>query len=491
MVRVPGWLGRGFGVLLSVFVLAGCTFPPEAYDPPAGSTAVPRLAGGAGIGDTYYPTLGNSGYDVRHYSIILDVKPERNTVNGVAVIEAVAQTELAAFNLDFAGLTIDRITVSGGAGEPAEAEYARRDGELTIFPPEQLPQGQPFTVAVTYHGEPEPAAAVTSVAVLPELGWTAAPSGAINVFSEPNGASSWYPVNDHPRDKATYRFEITVPKPWVVAANGRLLETVDEGEETRYTWEMDRAMASYLATVNVDTYDVVTGETTDGILVRNYFPKAYPASLRDNFEVLPYMLAYFEKLYGPYPFGEYGVVIAADDNPVCAASASALETQTLALHCPLPFMAEEFVIAHELAHQWFGDSVSLENWQDLWLKEGAATYAEYLWEARSEGLRGVNRRIADALEGYEPQVPVAEPPADSLYLQETYLGGALVFHALRLQVGDDTFFAILRTFLERYRDGYAGTDEFIAVAQEVSGKDLRQQFDAWLYEVGVPEMTLN
>jgi aminopeptidase N len=471
-------------LLLVMAILAGCMPPtdwmgaPDAAESPASADA-----GLSGIGDTYYPGLGNGGYDVSHYTIVLDVDPEANTLQGSTTIEATATEDLTAFYLDFAGLDIDQVTVDGAA-----AGFTRQGGELRITPAEPLAAGASFTVQVEYHGEPSPAEAVTSVDVLPDLGWLAAPNGAINVFSEPNGASSWYPVNDHPRDKATYHFEITVPQPWVVAANGRLVDTISDDYTTRYIWEMDRAMASYLATINIDRYEVVTGETADGIELRSYFPPGYPSSLRRNFEVLPEMLDHFAELFGPYPFGEYGVVIAAEDNPVCEASASALETQTLSLHCPLPIMAEEFVIAHEVAHQWFGNSVSLENWQDLWLKEGLATYAEYLWEELDSGAAGISAALADMTRGYVPRVRVGRPPADALYSAETYLGGALVFHALRLEVGDEAFFDILRTFHSRYQDSHAGTDEFMAVAEEVSGQELQAAFDMWLYEVGMPEL---
>ncbi len=155
-------------------------------------------------------------------------------------------TNLSSFNLDFQGLDIDSLTVNGN-----EATYTRDDRELIITPGAPLQTGDAFTVEVAYHGVPQPS---YFDALDFKMGWLQGTSKAINVLSEPNGASSWYPVNDHPLDKATYRFEITVPQPWVVAATGNLLETSTEGDKTRYVWEMTKPMASYLASVNIDHY---------------------------------------------------------------------------------------------------------------------------------------------------------------------------------------------------------------------------------------------
>jgi len=199
------------------------------------------------------------------------------------------------------------------------------------------------------------------------------------------------------------------------------------------------------------------------------------------------MIEYFSSIFGPYPFDEYGVVIPDANNPFCDAL-GAEEIQTLSIHCPGGATAEN-IIAHELAHQWFGDSVSLKNWQDIWLKEGMATYAEWLWfTRRSADVKVMNRVVRIKMAGYVPTMQTGHPNADNLYGDEVYTGGALVFHALRLQVGDEAFFKILRTYLERYRYGNAGTDEFIAVAEEVSGQDLRAAFDNWLLENKLPDI---
>lgn len=400
-------------------------------------------------------------------------------------MEANATENLSTFDLDFSGLTIDSVTVNGST-----ADYSRSDPELTVSPAGPLQAGKSFLVVVRYHGVPSGVQPVTSADFLSagesSIGWTRAPNGAVNVVSEPNGASSWFPVNDHPRDKALYRFEISVPEPWIVAANGSLVETKQESGMTKFTWVMDEPMASYLATINVDKYTEKTLDGPHGIVIRSYFPPGYPESNAERFDRLPEMIEFLEGVYGPYPFKEYGVVVADLENPFCLQAATALEAQTLSVHCSQSSMAGEEAIVHELAHQWFGDSVSLENWKDIWLKEGMATYAQWLWLERGKELEDVTAIARANLPHSDLDSPIAEPPPQSLYRFESYTGGALVFHALRLTIGEEAFSRLLHAYTDRFKYGNAGTDEFIALAEEVSGQDLKAFFDSWLYSTHLP-----
>ena len=195
-------------------------------------------------------------------------------------------------------------------------------------------------------------------------------------------------------------------------------------------------MASYLAAINVDRYTLHKLEGPHGILIRSYFPPDYPESTSSISTGSRRLIAYLETVYGPYPFKEYGVVIANPENPLCQSNGTADETQTLSVHCASSNMASEEIIVHELAHQWFGDSVSLENWQDMWLKEGMATYAEWLWITRDKGLELLNRVVKAQRIGYYPYSLTGTPPPEELYRDEVYKGGGLVFHALRLKVGE-------------------------------------------------------
>ena len=346
--------------------------------------------------------------------------------------------------------------------------------------------GDVFTVTIAYGGTPESS---PSVGTWWSSGWYHNNDNEVYVSSEVSGAANWYPVNDHPLDKASYSFHITVPKPYVVAANGLLQEEVDNGDTMTYIWEAAEPMASYVATVNIDEYVIETMQGPDGILIRNYLPPDFPAISKAGINQTADMLAFFSERFGPYPFEVYGIVIfdIPDDGVV------AMETQTLSQHGENEFSLSEYVIAHELAHQWFGDSVSLESWQDIWLKEGAATYAGWLWlENKESGTLDAKVRRVYPFETFSPNPP-GNPSPTNLYTNIVFDRGALTFHALRLRVGDETFFQILRTYTERFRYGNASTADFIAVAEEVSGQELGEFFDAWLYNTripAIPEMDL-
>ncbi|HUG33633.1 MAG TPA: M1 family metallopeptidase [Anaerolineales bacterium] len=446
--------------------------------PPATPTSTPEPGTGApGIGDTYYTTLGNGGYDVETYALVLDIDPPANTLNGQVQLQATATEQLITFNLDLVDLTVDAITVNG---EPAL--FSINENELTITPNQPLMPGDEFQVSVLYHGMP---GLIRTEAAPFEIGWSHSPDGAINVWSEPAAASSWFPNNNHPRDKATYQFEITVPDPWMVAATGSLQNTIQQNGSTTYIWEMNEPMATYLASISVDQYDVVTGTASNGILIRNYFPMDYPAVERQAYDIIPEVLVFLEELFGPYPFDEYGVVVTSQAG-ICDKAMLALEGQSLSLHCP--FMNAENVVVHEIAHQWFGNSVSLENWQDIWLKEGFATYAEWLWNSQNDPAAIALAARAYRESSFDSQFPVAGPSRRDLYTIKSYFGGAIVLQALREEVGEETFFAIVRTYAERYRYGVAGTDEFISVAEEISGRNLDEFFNEWIFSSLLPEL---
>ncbi|MBN1679820.1 MAG: M1 family metallopeptidase [Anaerolineae bacterium] len=437
--------------------------------------------GADGLGDELFPTLGNGGYDALHYTIELDADIENNTISGTTTIDAETTQELRTFNLDFIGFTIDHVNVNGEA-----VDWDRQDGELIVIPLAPLPAGEPFTVSVTYSGVPE---LVDHGSAPVELGWRNFGGGVV-VLSEPDGAAGWYPVNDHPLDKATYTFHITVPEPYVVAANGQLADTTAADGSITYTWESQDPIASYLVTVTIGEYVIQTEEGPGGLPIRNYFPPDLAATAAVDFSKTGDMITYFSEIFGPYPFEAYGVVVIDTDLNV------ALETQTLTIFARNGITGtgeREETVAHELAHQWFGNSVSLSQWNDIWLNEGFATYASWLWIEHTTSGEDLDRlietiydQVAAAGTTYFP--PPGSPPPGNLFNGGVYYRGALTLHALREHIGDEAFFDTLRTYANRYAYGNAITADFIAIAEAASGEDLSDFFERWLYDPQLPDI---
>lgn len=441
------------------------------------------LAGSPGMGDSLYPGFGNGGYDAVSYTLDINIHDVKTSdLSAITTIDAVATQDLSQFNLDFAGFEITSLTVNGEM-----AEFERKGQELTIIPAQMLANGEAFTTTVEYQGIPTP---MTSKVLPFPTGWIVYENG-IFVLSEPDGSASFYPVNDHPLDKATYTIIVTVPKPYEVAANGVLGETKDNGETTTYSFTVRDPMASYLTTINVHDFNLETMESESGIPIRNYYAATLPDNINEPFERQGEMIDYFSELFGPYPFEVYGALVMDTE------FGAALENQTMSIFgvdmVDLDDIeGTEAVVAHELAHQWFGDSVSVGDWSSIWLNEGFATYGEALWVEYDYGSEGLNEWVTDvynevkAYPDFYP--PPGDPASNDLFNGGVYLRGGLTLHALRLEVGDDAFFEIIRTYYDRYKFGNAVTEDFIAVAEEISGKDLDDFFNAWLYDEELPDL---
>ena len=451
-------------------------------EPPLEEPTEP-LAGSPGMGDSLYPGFGNGGYDAVSYTLDINIHDVKTSdLSAITTIDAVATQDLSQFNLDFAGFEITSLTVNGEM-----AEFERKGQELTIIPAQMLANGEAFTTTVEYQGIPTP---MTSKVLPFPTGWIVYENG-IFVLSEPDGSASFFPVNDHPLDKATYTIIVTVPKPYEVAANGVLGETKDNGETTTYSFTVRDPMASYLTTINVHDFNLETMESESGIPIRNYYAATLPDNINEPFERQGEMIDYFSELFGPYPFEVYGALVMDTE------FGAALENQTMSIFgvdmVDLDDIeGTEAVVAHELAHQWFGDSVSVGDWSSIWLNEGFATYGEALWVEYDYGSEGLNEWVTDvynevkAYPDFYP--PPGDPASNDLFNGGVYLRGGLTLHALRLEVGDDAFFEIIRTYYDRYKFGNTVTEDFIAVAEEISGKDLDDFFTAWLYDEELPDL---
>lgn len=457
---------RKHGFLLLVLMLVLCTRV----------AARESTIGDPGLDDPFMPLLGNGGYDTLHYTIDITVDVENNNItDATTTIEAEAVHDLTAFNLDFIGYDINEITVNG-----EEAQFERNERELTIYPPETLAEDETFTIVVRYSGSPSD---IDEEFVFGR-GWQHH-DGGVYVVSEPIGAQSWYPVNDHPLDKATYTIRVTVPAPYVVASNGLLQETIEDGDWITYAWESQNTIASYLVTVHIGDFVIEEEEGPNGLPIRNYYASRIADEVESEFDDQAQMIAFFNEIFGPYPFEAYGAVVVDEE------LGFALETQTLSTF-GYAFI-NEVVVAHELAHQWFGNSISLSRWQEIWLNEGFATYASWLWLEERYGTDALEQSVQDVVDAFSNSsflIGVTPPgrPEDSLFNAGVYYRGALVLHGLRIIVGDEDFFEILRTYTERYAYGNATIEGFIAIAEEISGKELSAYFDDWLYDRRMPAL---
>ncbi|MEV3990634.1 M1 family metallopeptidase [Streptomyces sp. NPDC049837] len=416
--------------------------------------------GAAGLSDPYFPQLGNGGYDVRHYALTLAYEPGTGRLTGTADITARATQALSAFNLDLTGLTVHSATVDG---EPAAV---RREGaEVTLRPGADLKSGDTFRTVIRYSGTP---ATITDAEGARE-GWLRTADGAV-ALGEPTGSTAWFPGNHHPSDKAAYTVTVTVPKGLQAVSNGELTGHRTTGDRTTFTWRSAEPMASYLATLAIGRYETKTSRTPSGIPVHTA-ARGNPALLAR----IPELLAWAAENFGPYPFSSTGAIV----DPGLDVG-YALETQGRPFFGQGTFDASTLV--HELAHQWYGNSVSPESWRDMWLNESFATYAEWLY-AEDFGDKPVRKSFDEAFADDENWAfPPAEPPtAADISGPPVYGRGAMVLHRLRRAVGDDVFFRILRGWPAEHRHGNASTEDFITYVEKEADADLTDLWDTWLY----------
>jgi len=475
-------VGRGrlrlvAAAVAAVLTLGGCV-PPFHHPSPSPSTSAVQFGPGAdGLGDVLYPLAGNGGYDVGNYDLSVVYDPATGKLNAHAIITATATQNLNRFDLDFHGLDVGLVSV-----DDAAATYGRTGDELVITPAANLPTGHTFVVSIAYSGVPKPYDE-------PDLGtdgFLARGDGAVAI-GEPEVAASWFPVNDHPRDKATYTIRISAPDGLDVLSNGVQQSSQSSNGYTTTTWRVSVPMASYLATMVIGHYRVVRS-THDGRPVITAVARSLPTYIDAQLARTPEVIDFLSSQFGPYPFdAEGGIVI---DEPRVR---YALENQTRPIYGDAffgPRTDSMFVIAHELAHQWYGDSVSVTQWQDIWLNEGFATYAEWLWNEHtgSETVGAAFTRTYNTSDKLWP-IPPGKPTTKSqVFGSSVYDRGAMVLQALRVKVGDTAFFGILRDWAAQHRAGNATTDQFMALAEKDSGMSLKPLFDAWLFGTTKPPL---
>ena len=424
---------------------------------------------GDGVGDSLFPALGNPGIDVVHYDVDLAFDPEEDLLTGTVGIDLLLTEDREALTLDATAPVVSAVAVNG-----VPAAFTADSPELRITLPGPGRAGDAVRLEIRYSVATEPVGASN----LDDVGWLNTDHGSY-VLNEPDDARSWLPSNDHPSDKATYTFTIAVPAGVTAVANGALIGHRSEADTEVWMWQEDRPMATYLTQVLTGQYEVVETSGPDGLPLVSVVLRDDLALMQPFIDATPEMIEFFQQYFGDYPLDRYGIAITD------SFSGLAMETQERSLFSRDDFSGgklgelQQQLLSHELAHQWFGDAVSPARWQDIWLNESFATYGEWMWSDHI-GMSDLNDRAREELNFRVPGSS-ANPAADDLFGSNSYGGGAVVLHALRLTIGDTLFFELLTRWVAENNGESRTTQDFVTLASEVAGESLADFFDAWLY----------
>lgn len=470
--------------LAAGLLLAGCTSDADDPDPapsaapqPSPTSGADRPAVGRGesapVEDSVYPAVGDPGVDALRYD--LDLRWDRETLVGRESVRLRATEDADHLQLDLAAeLTVREVSVDG---EPAAFDHRGKD--LVIR--HDVAADALYQLRIAYDGAPQPTPAPTQRGDFEATGWTTTPDGEVWTMQEPYGAFTWYAVNDQPSDKALYSFRISAPAPWVGIANGELRSQRSTGGTTVSRWVLSEPASSYLVTIAIGDYVRHRYRAGSGVPVTTWTPRDRPAFV-ERMSFLPDALDWMESRLGPYPFDSLGVVVVD--------SLSGMETQTMITLGDTTYATGPEVLVHEVAHQWWGDQVSPRDWADMWMNEGMATYLQASWAAESGGeeLGSTVAAWADADQQLRDQYG---PPADydptAFGAPNVYTSAALMWHELRLRLGDETFWRLAGGWPASRDNGNADYDEITAWWSAESGEDLTDFFDAWLLGETTPE----
>lgn len=435
------------------------------------STPVP------GTRDSYTGIDFNLGFHIRNYELDLTYRVAPNLLMGTATLHMDNYRALKTLTLDLSeNLRVEKITAQGTAGTRVQvARFRHSNKKLHITFRDEVPVDQEFSLAIRYRGTPRPTRSAWGM-----IGWEELENGAL-VASQPCGAPSWLPCDDTPDEKARFDIKITSDNGYMVVSNGDLVGRITRGSSTTWHYRTREPMATYLATIQVGSYEEISlGASASGVPVLAYIPTG-DFKLRNrilhDFRAQAQMLDVYEELFGPYPFADYRVVIVEDDLEI---PIEAQGLSTFGSNFATGDDRWERLIAHELSHQWFGNSLGLAQWNDIWLNEGFACYAEWLWfeksagRAASESARAHYEKIA----GLAQDVLLADPGSKDMFDDRVYKRGALTVHAFRVLLGDEHFFPAIHRYVAEGRHSL------------VEPADLKRHLIAACVAAGVPEAEL-
>ncbi|HYH52797.1 MAG TPA: M1 family metallopeptidase [Solirubrobacterales bacterium] len=426
----------------------------------------------AAADEPFFPGAGNRGYDALDYDVDLVFEPKSGRIKARTFILARAETDLRRLSLDFRGPRIRKVRVDNRV-----SQFRRRDGKLVVFPRQPVDEGVLFTIDVDYRGVPPRIVDPDGTAE----GWNRTDDGVIAV-GEPQGTPAWIPCNNVPTDKASFSFDIKLPVGLKAVANGRRVAVAIRAGRARYHWAEGAPMSPYLAVLNIGHGKLVKSRAWGRLAWTLVDPRLARGS-RPVLEELPRVIGFLSRLFGPYPFSSAGSLV--DYAPDLG---YALETQSRPIYAYVPDLT---TLVHETAHQWFGNSVGLKRWPEIWLNEGFATWAQWYYAER-HGDRSAKeiferlRRVPASNEEFWNPPPGNPGTARRLFDSSIYVRGAMAVQALREEIGTKPLLRVLRRWTSEHRYGSATIPEFIALAEAVADRDLDPLFRRWLYQRGKP-----
>ena len=429
--------------------------------------------------DPYTPGVGNPDLRIDHYDLDLDYRIGPNRLSARARLTGRVLAETTTILLDLTGLRVTKAAVNG-----SKVRYSTRGKKLRLTT-ETLPKDQPVTIDISYVGNPQPA-----VGTWGDIGWEELEDGVL-VAGQPIGASTWFPCNDHPSNKSKYRIRVLTENEYTVVSNGGLVDKTRKAGRTAWTYESQTPLATYLATVQIGRYryaqlSAEAGAKKSSVPLGLYAGEHWNAASK-RLGIQHSMMNLFTDRFGPYPFDRYDVVVTDDELEI------PLESQPLSVLGPNHLGTEweaERLVAHEMAHQWFGNSLTPRRWSDIWLNEGFACYSEWLWSEESgrASAHDCATQWHEALADEPQDFLLGDPGGPDMFDDRVYKRGALCLHALRLEIGDEDFFAALAEWTTKNRHSSVETDDFIACVSKAAGRDVAEVVRPWLDEEELPRL---
>ncbi|MEF9874861.1 MULTISPECIES: M1 family metallopeptidase [Micrococcaceae] len=423
--------------------------------------------------DEYTKHHGSPTYTVEHYDLSLVIKLASNLLDGRAMLRIRAVEDINEVALNLSGLKIIKATCQG-----RKVPVAKKHHRMVVSLPAVVKAGERVELNLRYAGSPQ-----AENGLWGELGWEELTDGIL-VSGQPVGASTWYPCNDHPSHKSSYRFEISADAGYRVVANGQLVDHRRSASRETWVYEQREPMASYLATVQIGRYSQIPFDE-GGHLVAYSVPGT-EVPVRGAFAKQTAMAELFERKFGPYPFESYKIVVVDDELEI------PLEAQGLSIfgknHLSLQWEAQR-LIAHEFAHQWFGNSLTPGRWKDIWLNEGFACFSEWVYseEAQVMALDERARHAWAMLEGLPQDFMVGDPGPQDMFDDRVYKRGALALYALMRRLGETDFYTMLRQWTATHQHSTVSTQEFAdLLGHYAPAEEIQDILDAWLFSEALP-----